>query len=118
MVEMDTDTEPSSSSSLRVVLPGDNARQVHPSEAAIKLGPGVLQLQMPLALEGKEEDKKPKDTSIHITATRSGILGSQKPTGKKAAKNAAELCWVEARSKRVSLKSSKYSMTDFVGVCY
>lgn len=99
MVKMETDPEPSTSSAIQVVLPGDSVKQVSP-DAAIKLGPGVMQLPTSAI---KDEDSKRGNHLVHISATRSGILGVQKQnTGKKAGKESAEMCWVEARSKRVS----------------
>lgn len=98
MVKMETEPEPSTSAAVQVVLPGDSVKQVSP-DASIKLGPGVMQL--PVKATGDDKSKS-RDSLVHITATRSGILGIQKASnGKKGQKSAAELCWVEARSKRV-----------------
>ena len=98
MVKMEIESEASTSPAIQVVLPGDSVKQVSP-DASIKLGPGVMQLPVTAAADDKH---KSRENLVHITATRSGILGTQKAnTGKKGQKAAAELCWVEARSKRV-----------------
>lgn len=96
MVKMETDDSPSEASSIQVVLPGDSVKQV-PVDAAIKLGPGVMQLSSTTTTPTTGSNN-----SVHISATRAGILGVQKASsGKKGAKSGAEMCWVEARSKRV-----------------
>lgn len=104
MVKMETDVDPSEGPSVRVVLPGDSVKQVS-ADAAIKLGPGVMQL--PIQSRTTNDDSSMKEDAsnsklVSISASRAGILGVQKATaGKKGAKNASEMCWVEARSKRV-----------------
>lgn len=103
MVKMETDDSPSEAPSVRVVLPGDSVKQV-PADAAIKLGPGVMQLSSTTTTTTTGSSN-----SVHISATRAGILGVQKASsGKKGAKSGAEMCWVEARSKRVG----RYSYTQ------
>ena len=99
MVKMEIESEASTSPAIQVVLPGDSVKQVSP-DASIKLGPGVMQL--PVTAVAGDDKSRSRENLVHITATRSGILGTQKAnTGKKGQKAAAELCWVEARSKRV-----------------
>lgn len=113
-MEVDNEASTSASASIQVVLPGDSVKQVSP-DASIKLGPGVMQMALTGA-DGESQKGKIRDNLVHITSTRAGILGSQKAsTGKKGQKSAAELCWVEARSKRVGghfLEQRREQYTD------